>query len=127
MGVTLLYYVVLCVVNGLGFYVVLRSLCPVSISPSAVVGINAFGWIAGLLAVGAPGGIGVRDATAAVMLAGMMPPEDAIVGAVVWRVVQMLDELLCVGLCWLPTAIPATKAGVKPPLIIGVDQKHAIR
>jgi hypothetical protein len=99
----LVFYTVLCCLNGLAFYVVLRSVSEISVDPVAVIGINAFGWLLGFLAVGAPAGIGVREAGSAMLLSTLMPLPTAIAASVLWRVVMILDELTCLSACLFPT------------------------
>jgi uncharacterized protein (TIRG00374 family) len=127
LAIALLYNIGLCWLNGLGFWVVLQALSRAPVSLSAAVAINAFAWMAGFLAVGAPGGIGIREGTSAVLLAAILPTEDAILVTVAWRLLQIFDELLCVGLCWFLIIPPTTKLVTKLPLIDEGDQIHANR
>ena len=99
----LAYYTALCCLNGIAFFVVLRAVSDTAVNPFAVIGINACGWLLGFLAVGAPGGIGVREAGAAVLLSAVMPLPSAIAGSVLWRVVMIVDEFTCLSACLLPT------------------------
>ena len=46
-------------------------------------------WVVGFIVVGAPGGLGVREATFAAILAGAVPPGVAPAVAIVARVVFM--------------------------------------
>jgi glycosyltransferase involved in cell wall biosynthesis len=96
------YYTALCCFNGLAFYVVLRSVSDAALNPFAVIGINACGWLLGTLAVGAPAGLGVRDAGTAMLLSAVMPLPAAIGGSVLWRVVMIMDEVICLSACLLP-------------------------
>jgi uncharacterized membrane protein YbhN (UPF0104 family) len=99
----LVFYTALCCLNGIAFYVVLRSVSDSAVDPIAVIGINACGWLLGFLAIGAPGGIGVREAGSAMLLSAVMPLSSAIAGSVLWRVVMILDELTCLSVCLAPT------------------------
>ena len=90
----LVAYVVLCVVNGLGFYLLLQAFPqgggPVSLF--AAIGINAAGWLAGFFAVGAPGGLGAREAALVAMLSPFMSLEVVVLFVAAWRLLQMLVE-----------------------------------
>lgn len=101
LGVLLLYTLLGCL-NGIAFFLVLRSVSDAPVSLLAVIGINAFGWLAGFLAVGAPGGIGVREAGAAFLLSALVPLPTAIAASVLWRLVMIVDEALCLSACLAP-------------------------
>jgi hypothetical protein len=92
----LAYYTILCAVNGLAFYTVLRSVATVPLDLRTTIGVNAFGWIAGLLAIGLPAGIGARDACSALLLVAAIPREEAAVGVLLWRLILIADELFCI-------------------------------
>jgi len=114
LAAVLVFYTALCCLNGFAFYVVLRSVSDSAVDPVAVIGINACGWLLGFLAIGAPGGIGVREAGSAMLLSAVMPLPSAIAASVLWRVVMILDEFTCLAVCLLPTL--AGNFG-KPPVI----------
>jgi glycosyltransferase involved in cell wall biosynthesis len=99
----LVYFTALCCLNGLAFGLILRSVSDVAVNPFAVIGINACGWLLGFLAIGAPGGIGVREAGSAMLLSAVMPLPAAIAGSVLWRVVMIVDEFICLSVCLAPT------------------------
>ncbi len=92
---TLCFYLLLCVLNGFNFWLLLRALSPASLSVGAIIGINAIGWLVGFFAFMAPGGLGVREAGIAGLLAVSYPLPVAIGGALLWRFVQITAELLC--------------------------------
>lgn len=102
LALVVLLYTGLCSLNGFAFYLILRSVSASPVDPVAVIGINACGWLIGFLAVGAPGGIGVREAGAAFLLSSMMPLPAAIAASVLWRIVMIVDEVFCLGLCLAP-------------------------
>jgi len=99
---TLLHYTLLCGLNGVAFYCVLRALTCEPLSLSAAIGANACGWLAGFLALGVPGGIGVREASSALILASLVPVETVVAGALLWRLVLIADELCCLGVLFAP-------------------------
>lgn len=96
-------YAGLCGVNGLAFFLVIRSVFDGALNPLAVIGINACGWLVGFLAIGVPGGIGVREACAAMLLSALMPLPSAITSCFLWRLVMILDESTCLSACILST------------------------
>jgi len=101
---TLALYTVLCALNGLAFFCVLRSLTDAPLSVPAAIAANACGWLAGFFAVGVPGGIGVREASSAMILSAVVPVETVVAGAVLWRLVLLADELCCLGVLLAPSA-----------------------
>jgi uncharacterized membrane protein YbhN (UPF0104 family) len=102
-------FVVLCVLNGGAFLAVLRAVTDAPPDPLATVGINAAGWLLGFFAFFAPAGLGVREGGMAAMLAPFMPVDAAFVGVVLWRLVQVITEFVCLGACFTPTAIAAVR------------------
>ncbi len=101
---TLALYTGLCAVNGLAFFFVLRALTDAPLSLTAAIAANACGWLAGFFAVGVPGGIGVREASSAMVLSAVVPIETVVAGALLWRLVLVADELCCLGVLLAPTA-----------------------
>ena len=120
---SLLFYVAMAIVNGATLLVIVRSSpggasCPAS----GVIAANAVAWLAGFFAIFAPGGLVVREASLAAMLAPWMAPEQAIVVALAWRLVQVAAEAACFGgvVAWgLPGSLkveplPAVNARGRP-------------
>ena len=88
------FHLAMVLTNGLIFWLVLRAApagdrCPIAVALAA----NSIAWLAGLFAVFAPGGLVVREATIAVLLAGFMSTEQAITVALAWRAVQVAAEV----------------------------------
>jgi uncharacterized membrane protein YbhN (UPF0104 family) len=109
-----LVYTVLNVFHGVGFWLMLAGMgYSHSVSPAAAIGANAVGWIVGSLAIIFPGGIGVREASVALILSPLMPWPEAVLAASLWRVLQILAELLSL-LPWL--FIGGTEKRI-PPLV----------
>jgi uncharacterized membrane protein YbhN (UPF0104 family) len=96
---TLVLFTALCLLNGAAFFAVLRSVCDAPPPLLAAVGINAAGWLMGFFAFFAPAGLGVREGGMAGMLAPLMPIDAAVVGVLLWRLLQVLVELLCLAAC----------------------------
>ena len=96
-----LVYVGLNAVHGMGFWLMLAGMgYQHAVSPAAAIGANAAGWLLGFFAIGIPGGIGVREAGAALILSPLMPWQDAALAAALWRVLQIVAELVSL-LPWL--------------------------
>lgn len=108
------FYLALCILNGLNFWLVLRALSPAPVSITAIIGINAVGWLVGFFAFMAPGGLGVREAGIAGMLALFYPLPVAVGGALLWRVLQIVVELCCLLIYLVPAAVPASVPGITP-------------
>ena len=89
-----LFYIALNSINGLGFWLILAGMgYGETVSPTLAICANAVGWLLGFFAIGVPGGIGVREAGAALLLVPVMPWQEAILAGVLWRVVQIVAEL----------------------------------
>jgi len=80
--------------HGIGFWLMLAGLGGQHmVNPVAAIGANAAGWLLGFFAIGIPGGIGVREAGAALVLSPLMPWQQAVLAAALWRVLQIVAEL----------------------------------
>ena len=98
---SLVVYVVLNCAHGLGFWLMLAGMgYQQTVSPAAAIGANAAGWLLGFFAIGVPGGIGVREAGSALLLSPIMPWHEAVLAAGLWRVLQIVAELMAL-LPWL--------------------------
>jgi glycosyltransferase 2 family protein len=96
-----LVYALLNAAHGFGFWLMLAGMgYQHSVNPAAAVGANAAGWLLGFFAIGVPGGIGVREAGAALLLSPIMPWHEAVLAAGLWRVLQIVAELAAL-LPWL--------------------------
>jgi uncharacterized membrane protein YbhN (UPF0104 family) len=106
---TFVFYVALCLLNGVAFHVVLRA---AGVQPPpilAAIGVNAVGWLVGFFAFFAPAGLGVREGGMAAMLAPSMALDAAIVGVLIWRLTQIFVEFVCLVPCLLPGALAALR------------------
>ena len=88
-------YLVVWGLYGLAFWATGRALfaIPVSDLPQ-YIGVFALAWLAGLVAFFAPGGIGVREAVIAALLAGRLGQADAIVLAATSRIILSTVDLV---------------------------------
>ena len=100
------YYVLVCSLHGLGFYSLILATSPEAEVPIlAAVGANAAAWLIGFFAIFAPGGLVVREGTLAVLLSAWLPIEQALTVAIAWRMLQILMEVVGVGLVHSPAGI----------------------
>jgi len=91
-------YLLLCLGNGVAFYLFSKGLVEHSMSVWQLAGISAVAWIGGFVAIGVPGGIGVREGILVWILSQYLSVSESILLAASWRVLQVLVELLILGL-----------------------------
>jgi uncharacterized membrane protein YbhN (UPF0104 family) len=87
---------------GLSFWLTARSLVMIPVRELPFY-VGAFGaaWVAGLVAIYAPGGLGVREGLLIVLLRGRIGTADAAVVATLSRIVLTSVDLGLAGLGWL--------------------------
>jgi uncharacterized membrane protein YbhN (UPF0104 family) len=102
MGATFVFMVAICFVQGAAFLAVLRATSQVVPGFLATTGINAVGWLAGFFAFFAPTGLGVREGGLTAMLSPLMPLDAVLVAVVLWRIVQIVAELMWLAICFVP-------------------------
>ncbi len=88
------FYLTMVLLNGATLLQVVHAepvgfRCPFSV----VVTANSIGWLAGLFALFAPGGLVVREASIVVLLSGWLPTEQALTVALAWRGLQIAAEI----------------------------------
>lgn len=94
LAVLCVFYCVPHVCAGLGFYALVCLLAPDSgMGWVAAVGVLTAAHLAGILAVFAPAGLGVREAALGAMLLAYMPPETAVSLAVLARLTSLVADL----------------------------------
>jgi glycosyltransferase 2 family protein len=126
--VMLAYYAMNWVVCGVGVFFVARSVHDFPISELPTVGsAQAFGYVAALVTLIAPAGLGVRDAAFAWAVKAALPSQSFAVGAVVAiavRAVGTLTELAYVGIVTLigrrEAKVGVPRAEVEPEAPAGV-------
>ena len=96
LGVTLAFYVLMGIFNGLVFETVLLAIpggtsCPVR----AAIAANAMAWLVGFFAIMAPGGLVVREGCLVFLLSAWIPLQQAVIAAMAWRSLQIIAEILC--------------------------------
>ena len=88
-------YVLVWVVYGLAFWLTARALFAVPLSEAPrYVGVFAVAWLVGLVAVFAPGGVGVREAAIVALLGSRLGQENALALAGVSRIVLTTVDLV---------------------------------
>jgi uncharacterized membrane protein YbhN (UPF0104 family) len=88
-------YLVVWGLYGLAFWTTGRALFAVPLSDlPQYIGVFALAWLAGLVAFFAPGGIGVREAVIAALLASRLGEADAIVVAATSRIILSAIDLI---------------------------------
>ena len=66
---------------------------PVDLAPAALLSLLAISWLGGFLVVGAPGGVGVREALLIALLGPLLGDAQSLVAALAFRVVTVLADL----------------------------------
>jgi glycosyltransferase 2 family protein len=89
--------------RGSGFLLILFALMPIGFDRiPQLLSVFSFAWLLGLIVPGAPGGIGVFEATAIALLPTSQFPSGAILSCVaLFRVVSILAEVIAAGLAIL--------------------------
>jgi uncharacterized membrane protein YbhN (UPF0104 family) len=84
---------------GMAFWSLSRGLgFEAALTPPTAVGVFALGYIAGLLALFAPGGVGVREAAFGLLLAPVMGPGPAVGLSVASRLLLTVMEVAAAGI-----------------------------
>jgi uncharacterized membrane protein YbhN (UPF0104 family) len=113
-GATLLYLPVWLLL-GASFWLCARGLLGVPAADVTVyMAAFAIAWLAGLLAVYAPGGLGVREAVLVALLSGRIGAGNALVVAAASRLILILVDVLFAGI-----ATAAMRRGPRPQLDLG--------
>ncbi|PLZ87315.1 hypothetical protein CEN44_17870 [Fischerella muscicola CCMEE 5323] len=88
--------------RGMGFILIFYALSPVNSTQIPLLFTAfSFAWLLGLVVPGAPGGLGVFEATAIALLQNYFPAAVVISATGVYRLVSILAETLGAGLAWL--------------------------
>lgn len=115
--VAVILYLVVWGLYGVAFWATGRALFAVPVSELArYVGVFALAWLVGLVAVFAPGGIGVREAVIAALLTGRLGQADAIVLAGTSRIVLTVVDLVAAA---LSIGVPALRRREARPVEAG--------
>lgn len=88
--------------RGLGFCLTLLALAPIAWDQlPTVISAFSFAWLLGLIVPGAPGGLGIFEATAIALLGQYYPPGILLSTVALYRLISVLAETLGAGLVWL--------------------------
>jgi uncharacterized membrane protein YbhN (UPF0104 family) len=89
-------------VGGVGFYLFVKSLCPISSSHVLfLAGSLSFASLLGLIAIFAPMGLGVREGILVYFLSYLMPSSVAVVISILTRLWMTLVEIGLIGVIYL--------------------------
>ncbi|MCY7284961.1 MAG: lysylphosphatidylglycerol synthase domain-containing protein [Cyanobacteria bacterium CAN_BIN43] len=90
--------------RGLGFFLTLSALSPIAPAQIPLVfSAFSFAWVLGLVVPGAPGGIGVFEATAIALLNSQIPTGTIIGGVALYRITSIFAEVSGAGLARVKT------------------------
>ncbi len=93
------FYIIPGLLHGLGLFVLLDSMSGVGGgSYLAITGAYYAASLGGLIAIFAPGGLGVREGLLFLILPLVVPREDAVLAALLMRLVTLASELTLAGL-----------------------------
>ncbi|MBE9059620.1 lysylphosphatidylglycerol synthase domain-containing protein [cf. Phormidesmis sp. LEGE 11477] len=88
--------------RSLGFIAIVQAFQPLSVTDvQALLAAFSLSWLLGLVVPGAPGGIGVFEATAISLLDAQFPVAIILSGVAVYRLVSVLAEVSAAGIVWL--------------------------
>lgn len=88
--------------RSLGFIVTLTALMPIGITDwPLLISTFSIAWLLGLVVPGAPGGIGVFEASAIALLGGQFPHGIVLGSVACYRLVSTLAEVVGAAIAWL--------------------------
>ncbi len=88
--------------RGAGFVLTFLALHPINISQvPALISSFSLAWLLGLVVPGAPGGIGVFEATATALLGSLFSPALILSVVALYRLISILAEVIGAGLVWM--------------------------
>jgi uncharacterized membrane protein YbhN (UPF0104 family) len=107
------------VLRGAGFLMAMSALYPLRFTEiPLLLGVFSLAWVVGLLVPGAPGGIGVFEATAIALLEQHISPGIIISTVILYRFIGTLAEAVGAALAWLyerffPENNPKSKTSIE--------------
>jgi len=97
--------------RSLGFIFTIFAINPVNLSQiPLLVGAFSFAWLLGLVVPGAPGGLGVFEATAIALLQNRFPAAVIISAIALYRLISILAETAGAALAWLDERLVKTNS-----------------
>ena len=93
--------------RSLGFIATVMAITPLNAADwPLLISTFSLAWVLGLIVPGAPGGIGIFEASAIVLLGGQFP-EGVVLGSVAcYRLVSTLAEVIGAAMVWLTGGLP---------------------
>ncbi|MCI2048197.1 MAG: hypothetical protein LKJ76_00575 [Lachnospiraceae bacterium] len=91
----LVFYLVLNTLVSVLYPLVLTHIVGIDVPEgSRIITMGAYllSWVAGFIVPGAPGGIGIREATMTLLLDGVIPTDQALLGSVIFRFINVLGD-----------------------------------
>lgn len=99
LGAAFLAYALNYVLVGAGLYLIAFTAAGVTaVALPFFIGVFALSWVVGFVIPGAPAGLGVREATMAMLLAPVVTDASAVAIIICFRIATMLGDLI--GLAW---------------------------
>jgi uncharacterized membrane protein YbhN (UPF0104 family) len=96
--------------RGSGFLLTMFAITPLELNQIPLLfGAFSFAWLLGLIVPGAPGGIGVFEASAIALLNSHFPPALIISTIGLYRLISIMAEIAGAGLAWLDGRFPIKK------------------
>jgi uncharacterized membrane protein YbhN (UPF0104 family) len=94
--------IIFVLLRGIGFLFCVIVLTPINLSQlPLILSAFSFSWLLGLVVPGAPGGIGIFEATAIALLGSHLPSAIVLGSVVLYRLISTLVEAAGAGLAWL--------------------------
>lgn len=91
------------ILRSLGFLLIIGSLISLNLSQiPLLISAFSFAWLLGLIIPGAPGGLGIFEATIITVLNHQFPSEIIVISAAIFRVISILAEGIGASLTYLP-------------------------
>ncbi len=95
--------------RSLGFVCTVAALQPLTLEiTQSLIGAFSLAWLLGLVVPGAPGGIGVFEATAISLLSGQLPTAIILSSIAFYRLLSTLAEIVGAALAWLSEKVMGT-------------------
>jgi uncharacterized membrane protein YbhN (UPF0104 family) len=89
--------------RGTGFILTIFALGDVNLNQIPIlIGAFSLAWVLGLVIPGAPGGLGVFESTAILLLQNTFPPALLIGAIALYRLMSILAETIGAGLSYIP-------------------------
>jgi glycosyltransferase 2 family protein len=96
--------------RGSGFILTMFALTPLELNQIPLLfAAFSLSWLLGLIVPGAPGGIGVFEASAIALLNNHFPPALIISTIGLYRLISIIAEIAGAGLAWLDEHLPARR------------------